>query len=164
MAMAKVELKCSKCGKTFAFSRNCYNRKEANNLEEWAEANITLCPCCRSEQLSSKSKKTEEEKAQAIADWEKELNLPEIEGSEKQIKWAKAIRRETLLVYRVNSKKAAYLQKAYAGTLTEENFNMDKLKEKGWTIADATDNFRKAHKKEMIMAASKSAKEIIENR
>ena len=125
---------------------------------------LLSAPVVEANSLAANQKKTEEEKAQEIADWEKELNLPELEGSEKQIKWAKDIRRETLLVYRVKPKKAAYLQRAYAGTLTEADFHMEILKEKGLTIEEATNNFRKAHKKEMIMAASKSANEIIENR
>lgn len=47
MAKAEITLTCRDCGKRFKWTKDCYNRKEANEAEAWAEENITLCPECR---------------------------------------------------------------------------------------------------------------------
>ena len=74
MAKAEVKIVCECCGQEFTKTATKGNRADANAWEEWAKANITLCPKCY-------------KKSQEIKD------LPEItEGSEKQIAWATSIR------------------------------------------------------------------------
>ena len=85
MAKARVIIVCKKCGEKFTWSKDCSNREEANKAEEWAVKNIEECPDC-----TFKAKiKYENQKAQELTE---ELQLPKLEGSEKQITWANTIR------------------------------------------------------------------------
>ncbi len=85
MAKARVIIVCKKCGEKFTWSKDCSNREEANKAEEWAVKNIEECPDC-----TFKAKiKYENQKAQELTE---ELQLPKLEGSEKQIAWANTIR------------------------------------------------------------------------
>lgn len=84
MALAKVEITCTHCGKTFEARKTCYNRKDADNYEAWALENISLCPECRAAQKAAE----QEAAAQRIAE-----ALPTIEGvSDKQIAFAASLR------------------------------------------------------------------------
>lgn len=88
MAKGRVECTCCECGKSFAASRILASRDQANSWEEWAKSNIIQCDDCR-------EKEREEEKAAAnakAAEAAKELELPELTGTEKQISWANTIR------------------------------------------------------------------------
>lgn len=80
MALAKVEITCTHCGKTFEIRKTCHSRQEADSYEAWARENVTLCPECRAAQ-----RKAEQEA--------KQPTLPTIEGvSEKQIAFAASLR------------------------------------------------------------------------
>jgi hypothetical protein len=47
MAKASVKLVCKECGNEFCREKNGFrNRSEADSWEEWAKANIDLCPEC----------------------------------------------------------------------------------------------------------------------
>lgn len=88
MAKASIEIICSECGKTFKHERrDLRNRKDADDYEEWAKANIILCPECY-------AKKVAEEKQKKIADAMGNIVLAELEGTEKQVAWAKKIREQ----------------------------------------------------------------------
>lgn len=81
MAMARVTITCRRCGKEFEIKKKCYNRSDANSFETWAESHIDLCRDCERE--------LEYEQAA-----EETSELPALEGSEKQIRWATVIRAE----------------------------------------------------------------------
>ena len=81
MAMARVTITCSRCGKEFEIKKKCYNRSDANSFETWAEQHIDMCSDCEREL----------EYQQAA---EETKDLPTLEGSEKQIRWATVIRAE----------------------------------------------------------------------
>ena len=88
MAKATVTCTCCECGKSFTASKILASRDQANNWEEWAVSNIIECDECR-------AKAREEERAAAnakSAEAAKELELPELTGTEKQIAWANTIR------------------------------------------------------------------------
>ena len=88
MAKGTAACTCCECGKSFTASKILASRDQANNWEEWAKSNIIQCDDCR-------EKEREEEKAAAnakAAEAAKELKLPELTGTEKQIAWANTIR------------------------------------------------------------------------
>ena len=85
MAKARVIIVCKKCGEKFTWSKDCSKREEANKSEEWAAKNIEECPEC-----TFKARvKYENEQAMEMSE---NLDLPKLEGSEKQIAWANTIR------------------------------------------------------------------------
>lgn len=83
MAMAEVELVCSTCGKTFTHRKKRYNRADADQYEEWARAHIDTCPDC------FRAKQQKEKELEAAA---RSSQLPQLQGSEKQVAWANTIR------------------------------------------------------------------------
>lgn len=83
MAKATVTCTCKVCGATFkreAFKRN---RAEADSWEAWAAENIDTCPSCY------KAEKQQKEAERVAA---RSQQLPQLEGSEKQVSWANTIR------------------------------------------------------------------------
>ena len=90
MAMANAKCHCVECGKDFIFKKEKRNRKDADDFEIWAAANITLCPDC------SWKEKQQQEKAALedyISNFSQQHPLPEIQGvSEKQIAYADSLR------------------------------------------------------------------------
>lgn len=93
MAKAKVMIRCAECGEEFTVTSFKRNRTEADSWESWMQANATmLCQdCWRKEQ---EERRRSEDKARQDADHAD--GLPELTGSEKQIAWARKIRREKL--------------------------------------------------------------------
>lgn len=87
MAIAQVTCNCKKCGNIFQHRHECRSRKEADNYEIWASANVDICPTCYAEQ-----RKTQE----AAKTSEVSAKLPRLVGSEKQIAWAEKLRREAI--------------------------------------------------------------------
>ena len=75
MAKAVATCKCSVCGKEFDVVSYKRNRAEADRFVEWAEGYITECRECE----------RAEEHARALEESE---GMPELAGSEKQVKWA----------------------------------------------------------------------------
>lgn len=89
MAQATAHCVCEKCGKAFIKVKTCSNRREANEFEEWAEQNITLCPECYQKQLKEEKEKKMEECLEKNA-----FSLTTINGvSEKQIQYADTLRK-----------------------------------------------------------------------
>lgn len=87
MAMAEVELVCSTCGKTFTHRQKRYNRADADQYEEWARAHIDTCPDC------FRAQKQKEKELEAAA---RSSQLPQLQGSEKQVAWANSIRNKMI--------------------------------------------------------------------
>ena len=85
MAQAKAICKCERCGQSFTKMATKYNRQQADEWKAWAEEHCTVCTECW------KAEKRAEEKAQNEKATEMFV-LPELTGSEKQIKWAADIR------------------------------------------------------------------------
>lgn len=79
MAIANATCTCATCGKEFVIRVAKRNRADANSFEQWAAAHITECRECE--------RKRVHEEALAVSE-----GLPELTGSEKQIKWAIDIR------------------------------------------------------------------------
>lgn len=93
MAMAKVEVVCSECGKTYTVSKKCYNRREADNFEAWVAAQSDhLCHECYAEAMRKKREAERAEQLKAAQEQAEKDNLPVLQGSEKQIAWAEQIR------------------------------------------------------------------------
>lgn len=46
MAMARAICTCSTCGNEFTKSKQCRNRREADNFEQWAKDHLDTCPEC----------------------------------------------------------------------------------------------------------------------
>jgi hypothetical protein len=99
MAKATATFTCSACGRDYTRTTTHYNREAADHWEAWAR-NIPegLCPeCYKADQqakrdaalVAQKAKTPEIEAACPIA-------LPALEGSEKQISWARDIRAQFL--------------------------------------------------------------------
>lgn len=87
MAMAEVELVCSTCGKTFTHRQKRYNRADADRYEEWARAHIDTCPDC------FRAQKQKEKELEAAA---RSSQLPQLQGSKKQVAWANSIRNKMI--------------------------------------------------------------------
>jgi hypothetical protein len=99
MARASVELVCNVCGKTFLAEKDCYNRKEADSWEEWMQKTGGACKECWAKDRAQKIRQSgqREEMAQVEA-WEARVGgiLSALEGTEKQIAWAREIRHDIL--------------------------------------------------------------------
>ena len=92
MTMAHAQCTCKKCGKVFEVVTKRPNRRDADNFTGWAEENITVCPEC------GKAAKEEayQREAEATRKKAEERGLPELKGSEKQIRWALVIREQKI--------------------------------------------------------------------
>lgn len=89
MAKATVNCTCGTCGKTFTKFADKRNRREADAWEAWARENIVECPECYKARIRAEKLAKAEE---TIGD----VELVELTGSEKQIKWANDIRAQKL--------------------------------------------------------------------
>ncbi len=87
MAKGKITAQCKHCGEYFTIERTFYNRYEADNWEKCYENYYDCCSKCYKEQ-----KRKKEEEAAAKITKECGYNLPELEGSAKQVAWANKIR------------------------------------------------------------------------
>lgn len=56
MARADAHCKCEICGTEFIKYKDCYNRRDADQYEEWAAKNITVCPDCYAKRRTEKKK------------------------------------------------------------------------------------------------------------
>lgn len=84
MAKATATCTCKRCGKEFVASATKRNLREAESWSAWAVNNIDLCPdCYKADKIDAKN--------DDIIDFLCE-ELPALEGSPKQIKWAEQIR------------------------------------------------------------------------
>lgn len=90
MAKAVATCKCATCGSEFEKITIKRNRREADSWETWAASYYDECDECRQKRLAAER----EEESRKAAEDAAELNLPKLEGSEKQIAWAERIRME----------------------------------------------------------------------
>lgn len=92
MAIAKITLTCTECGKTFEHRKECRNRADADSHEAWAKENIDLCPACYRAQQQQRAQ------AAVLAALESHgITLPQLTGaSDKQIAYAQSVRIRTL--------------------------------------------------------------------
>lgn len=88
MAIAKITLTCTECGKTFEHRKECRNRADADSHEAWARENIDLCPDCYRAQQQRIAQ------AAVLAALESHsITLPQLTGaSDKQIAYAQSVR------------------------------------------------------------------------
>lgn len=82
MTKVKAQCVCEKCGKSFVKESAAFNSRQAAEKKEWIESQDWLCPECY------KAKKEAE-----LTEKVKKYNLPELEGTEKQIKFASDLRK-----------------------------------------------------------------------
>lgn len=94
-----IKLGCTECGDKFVHEHYCGNGREAENYREWAKDNIKICPkCYKQKQIN-----------EAIKEF---TNLPTLEGSEKQIKYALKLREEFI---RNNTDRFRHFYSAWEG-------------------------------------------------
>lgn len=164
MAVAKVICTCDTCGKEFEYRRKgLANRAAADSFEEWAKDHINECPDCRAK------RKLEEAKAQAVEDAKLvenyDITLPELKGSEKQIKWATDIRAKFLAETIKDKIYDVKKVQSYAMKNIPDDFKKQ-LNDQGMTVDEYLEAMKKKSyiKKIMIMTTESSASEIIDNR
>lgn len=90
MAKAMATCKCATCGCEFTKMTVKKNRSEADSWEKWAESYYDECDECHQKRINAER----EEESRKAAEAAREINLPELTGSEKQIAWAERIRME----------------------------------------------------------------------
>lgn len=88
MAKAYATCTCKHCGKEFEVSAFKRNRKEAASWSDWAARTYDCCNEC-ADRIRA------EENARNAAE-AKEMGLPELVGSPKQIAWAESIRMDMI--------------------------------------------------------------------
>lgn len=96
MAKATVTKICPTCGREFTWPNTCYNRREANRWEEWAEGQERECCECYAETMRRNRE------AEAAATLKEAKNNPfgididalPLPGTEKQTAWARKIAAE----------------------------------------------------------------------
>lgn len=86
MRMIDLRIKCESCGEVFRHRKACQNRDAAADYEDWAREHITVCPTCYRYGMERLDMQKNAEIISA-----KGVTLPEIDGTEKQIKWANKI-------------------------------------------------------------------------
>lgn len=85
MARTKLTCTCEKCGTTFVKWIYGYNSRDASSRADYLEGYYTMCDECR----------RDEERAKELVAAEKveqQYNLPELEGTERQISWGRVCR------------------------------------------------------------------------
>lgn len=92
MAIASIRVICKDCGEEFEWRRECHNRKEANDTEEWAKNTIDQCPRCYAKQQKELERAKQKEESEKYAAVLSDYNLPVLQGTEKQVEWANIIR------------------------------------------------------------------------
>lgn len=81
MARVKMTIECTECGEEFSHIHYSVNSREADSYREWANEHIKICPkCYRQNKIEEATKEF--------------TNLPGLEGTEKQIKYALKLRGE----------------------------------------------------------------------
>lgn len=108
MAKATAICKCRKCGKEFTKITVKASRKEADAWEVWAKENYTLCSDCYRAS--------------------REEGLPELTGTERQIAWAKSLRREFIDKYDSipQTEDGKPFKEFFLGRHTDSKFWIDK--------------------------------------
>ena len=154
MAKGEITKTCAKCGKRFTRAKDFFKRADATRWEIWAESNINLCEDC------SKAIAAEKTLREALV-FAKEINLPVLEGSDKQVAWAEKIRYTVLKDF--DPEVRELLRKSIIG-FEESDVNMDALNAAGITLEELSRQYRNEFDRQALMLSSTSAKEIIDNR
>lgn len=127
MAVGKVTCTCSKCGKEIVLTKKFFKREEANNWEEYMkESNDFVCYECKKADEKEKMK-------QAIEEMEKDLELSELEGSEKQVRWARELRYKFLRDLKTYRNEMVSLEDI--NSITQAKFWIDHRDEGTYDIA-----------------------------
>lgn len=92
MALAKITITCTECGREFDHRKQVRNTTEAEKYEAWAAENVTMCPECYRKQMQADK---DANNAAAVSD-ALSINMPELCGTDKQIAWAMSIRSSKL--------------------------------------------------------------------
>lgn len=56
MAKATANCICDTCGSEFVKEKKCYNRREADDWEKWAESNLRECPSCYYKRMAAEER------------------------------------------------------------------------------------------------------------
>lgn len=126
---------CEICGKEFVKTKNCRNRSEADNFEQWAKDNCTECPDCYAERVKK-------ERADNAAELVKEFGWQEeIQGvSDKQIAYAKNLRDKYI------TENAAKIRTVIEGLNTLSKEKMEEFaKKRGITVEKGIENTYRAY-------------------
>lgn len=139
MAVGKVTVTCCKCGREVTLSKNFFKRGDANNWEEYMRDNDKfVCYECKKADEKEKLK-------QAVEEMEKELELPELEGSEKQVKWARELRYNFLKSLKTYRKRYEMVSLEDVNSIVQAKFWIDHRNEQTHEIAKSIfDECRKA--------------------
>lgn len=160
MAKASAVCTCKVCGKEFAKEKICYNRREADNFEEWAKENCTECPDCYKARIEAE----QVEKSGALKE---KYNLPEIVGvSEKQTAYANSLRDE-YIAFRSKDSFGVSLFERMCEMRDELNQNPDRVARKsaqmGLTEREYIENkIKRCYPTEYKLLTMTNAGEIIE--
>ena len=129
MAVGKVTCTCSKCGKEIVLTKKFFKREDANNWEKYMkESNDFVCYECK--------KADEKEKMrQAMEEMEKDLELPKLEGSEKQVRWARELRYKFLKSLKTYRKKYEMVSLEDINSMVQAKFWIDHRNEDTYDIA-----------------------------
>ena len=92
MAKAVAICRCATCGEEFEITTVKQNRREADSWEKWASEHFDECTECREKRIQEER----ETASKAASENAKEIGLPTLIGSEKQVAWAETIRMEGL--------------------------------------------------------------------
>ena len=92
MAKARATCRCETCGKEFEKTAIKQNRRDADSWETWAASYYDECDECREKRIMEER----EAVSKAASENAKEIGLPTLIGSEKQVAWAETIRMEGL--------------------------------------------------------------------
>jgi len=85
--MATVYYRCASCGESIKI-RTTKNSRDADRYAKWLESQGRKCDACFAAEATAAN--------QAAAENPLNARLPELEGSDKQIAWATAVRLEVL--------------------------------------------------------------------
>ena len=128
MAIARIQITCTDCETEFWAKKECRNRAEANSWENWVRQNGRQCPDCYAKAVAAA--REAERAAKSAENAEKAagcpISLPELQGSEKQVKWANDIRNAALAqLEKYGIKWADFI--AQAATDADIKVDLDKL-------------------------------------
>lgn len=143
MAKYEVNFICGHTATVQLFGKEIDRQKRIRWMEEHS-----ICPSCYKKQLEDDRTKAAE-KAAAFA---KEMGLPELEGSPKQVAWANQIRNDMIQNANSNIEHISSSMKKYADRLTPENVQQAEEGISFWQVAIE------------CIASEKSAKKFIDAR
>lgn len=154
MAKATLKITCAQCGNTFVHSRTCYNRRDADDYEDWAIKHITICPTCyrRNREESTAAK------ASAII---AELNIPStIDGvSDNQVAYAHKVRNDYIV------KNADHMRETFRWLALIDSDApefLDVLTQNNWTRQQAIDRFNETNRLDLMVLISSDARSILD--